>query len=184
MWVHSKVILDKSTNDQIHIDTNLKQTKAQTARAESTHKGVNQRSKYVTQVRQQRPESPTVTLTRHSCKYKVQNLHLMYLYLMYLCIHRGCAYFTEDVPLVEFMYLVFTHTPGESYRRRHRSLLLCLCDVFRALINSLVCWFCTSALGLVLFEVCTLWQQKLVNYISLRQSADSDQLRSPAGVLV
>ena len=47
----------------------------------------------------------------------------------------------EDVPLVEFMYLVFTHTPGESYRRRHRSLLLCLCDVFRALINSLVCWF-------------------------------------------
>ena len=34
----------------------------------------------------------------------------------------------------------------------HRSLLLCLCDVFRALINSLVCWFCTSALGLILFQ--------------------------------
>ena len=32
--------------------------------------------------------------------------------------------------------------PGESYRRRLRSLLLC-CDVFRALINSLVCWKCT-----------------------------------------
>ena len=30
--------------------------------------------------------------------------------------------------------------PGESYRRRLRSLL-CLCDVFRALINSLVCSF-------------------------------------------
>ena len=29
----------------------------------------------------------------------------------------------EDVPLVEFMYLVFTHMPGESYRRRFRSLL-------------------------------------------------------------
>ena len=28
---------------------------------ESTHKGVNWRSKYVTQVQQQRPESPTVT---------------------------------------------------------------------------------------------------------------------------
>ena len=43
--------------------------------------------------------------------------------------------------------------PGESYRTRLRSLLLCLCDVFRALINSLVCWFCTSALrGLVLFQ--------------------------------
>ena len=40
---------------------------------------------------------------------------------------------------MEFMYLVFTRMPGESYRRRVMSLLLCLCDVFRALINSLVC---------------------------------------------
>ena len=49
------------------------------------------------------------------------------------------------VPLAEFMYLVFTRTPGESYRRRLRSLLLCLCEVFRALINSLVCryWMLT-----------------------------------------
>ena len=39
------------------------------------------------------------------------------------------------------MYLVFTRMPGESYRMRLRSLLFCLCDVFRALINSLVCWF-------------------------------------------
>ena len=32
--------------------------------------------------------------------------------------------------------------PSESYRRRLRSLLLCLCDVFRALINSFVyCYF-------------------------------------------
>ena len=46
----------------------------------------------------------------------------------------------EDVPLVEFMYLVFTRMQGESYRRQLRSLLLCLCDVFRALINSLVSW--------------------------------------------
>ena len=41
--------------------------------------------------------------------------------------------------LVQFMYLVFTPMPGESYRRQLGSLLLCLCDVFRALINSLVC---------------------------------------------
>ena len=40
---------------------------------------------------------------------------------------------------VEFMYLVFTRMPGESYRRRLGSLLLDLCYVFRALINSLVC---------------------------------------------
>ena len=44
----------------------------------------------------------------------------------------------EDVPLVEFMYLVLTRMPGESYRRRLRSSMY-LCYVFRALINSLVC---------------------------------------------
>ena len=36
------------------------------------------------------------------------------------------------------LYLVFTRMPGESYRRRPRSLLLCSCDVFPALITSLV----------------------------------------------
>ena len=44
----------------------------------------------------------------------------------------------KDVPLVQFMYFVFTRMPGESYCRRLRSWL-CLRDVFRALINSLVC---------------------------------------------
>ena len=47
----------------------------------------------------------------------------------------------EDVPLVGFMYLVFTCMPGESYCRQLKSLLLYLCYVFQALINSLVCWF-------------------------------------------
>ena len=48
--------------------------------------------------------------------------------------------------------------PGESYRRRLRSLLLYLCYVFRALINSLVCrfaptcvWFLTSALSILFY---------------------------------
>ena len=45
----------------------------------------------------------------------------------------------EDVPLVEFMYFVFTRMPGESYRSRLWSLLLYLRYVFPALINSLVC---------------------------------------------
>ena len=45
---------------------------------QSTHKGVNQRSKYVTQVQQQRLESPAVTLTWHACKYKVHKLHQRY----------------------------------------------------------------------------------------------------------
>ena len=61
---------------------------------------------------------------------------------------------TDRIHLLEFMYLVFTRMPGESYRRRLRSLLLYLCYVFRALINSLVRWFCTSARSLVLFQMC------------------------------
>ena len=52
------------------------------------------------------------------------------------------------------MYLVFTRMVGESYHRQLRSLLLYLHDIFQALINSLVCWFCTGALGLVLFPIC------------------------------
>ena len=73
----------------------------------------------------------------------------------------------EDVLLVvDFMYLwrslctsggvyvpyIYTHG-GENCRRRLGSLLLRLCDVFRALINSLVCCFCTDAVDLVLLQV-------------------------------
>ena len=71
----------------------------------------------------------------------------------------------EDVPLVEFIYLVFTCMPGESYWRRLRSLL-CLGDVFQVLINSLVCWFCTGTLSLILFHIVTFFvtlQQHLIN---------------------
>ena len=42
-------------------------------------------------------------------------------------------HYIEDVALAEFMYLVFTRMPGESYCRPLRFLLLCLCDVFRAI---------------------------------------------------
>ena len=53
----------------------------------STLTGVHQRSKYVTQIQQQRPESPTVTLTWHACKYKVHQLRQRYILrsLSYLC---------------------------------------------------------------------------------------------------
>ena len=54
--------------------------------------------------------------------------------------------------LMEFMYFVLTHIPGESYHRWLRSLMMCLCDVFWVLINSRVCWFCTSTLGHILFH--------------------------------
>ena len=39
-----------------------------------------------------------------------------------------------------FMYLVFTCMPADSYCRQLRSLLLHLCDVFWMLNNSLACW--------------------------------------------
>ena len=57
----------------------------------------------------------------------------------------------KDVPLVEFMYLTGRTSggvyvpcmPGDSYRRRLRSLLLCVYDVFR-----LVCRLCVRQLSL------------------------------------
>ena len=56
---------------------------------------------------------------------------------LYAC--QGGVYVPCTHARVELMYLVFTRMPGESYRRRLGSLLLRLCYVFRALINSLVC---------------------------------------------
>ena len=70
-------------------DYNLNQNEAQSARAESTHKGVNQRWKDVTQTQQQRPESPTVTSTWHAIKYKVHKLHQRYIFIVFvLCDER------------------------------------------------------------------------------------------------
>ena len=46
----------------------LKQNDVQSARTKSTHEGVNQHSTVVTKTQQQRPESPTVTLTWHVSK--------------------------------------------------------------------------------------------------------------------
>ena len=68
---------------------------------------------------------------------------------------------TEDVCLVEFMHRVayFTCMPGKNYRRRLVSLLSCLCDVFRGLINSLVCSF-------ILFFKCSLMSTETVGTIS------------------
>ena len=62
---------------------NFKQNETQSARAESTHKGVNQSSKDVTQA-QQRPESLMVTLTWHACKYKFHKSHQRYVFIVVL----------------------------------------------------------------------------------------------------
>ena len=63
-----------------------------------------------------RPRKPEGSLGRTA-----QDVHLDSHTAPELCV--------EDVPLVEFMYPVFTRMPGESYRWRLRSLL-CLCYVF------------------------------------------------------
>ena len=75
--------------------TNVKHDQAQSARAESTHKGVNQRLKSVTQGQQQRPKSPTVALTWHASQYKVYKLHQRYILyqvfdgVLVICISRA-----------------------------------------------------------------------------------------------
>ena len=66
----------------------------------------------------------------------MNSLNLFVLFVALVC--KTIFIKTHSIPLVEFMYLVFTHMAGESYCRRLKSLLLCLCDVFLALINSLV----------------------------------------------
>ena len=70
------------------------------------------------------------------------------------------------------MYLVFTRMPGESYRRRLRSLLLYLCYVFRALINSLVCCCCSDDCHLVpdVMLESVLWQDVLMTVILCQTS--------------
>ena len=97
----------------------------------------------------------TQTLPCHNPKHRINTQGSLSMYLWWsscaLCLHTcqvrvtvgnsGLCCCFEDVPQVVFMYLVFTPMPGESDRRRCRSLLLCLWDVFQALINSLVWWF-------------------------------------------
>ena len=64
-------------------------------------------------------------------------------------IRLGALRTRTDVPLVEFIYiyLVFIRMSGDSHQRRLWPLLLCLCDVFRALINSLVCCMFTEPIA-------------------------------------
>ena len=98
--------------------TNLKQNESQSAHAESKHKGVHKRSKSVTQVQQQRPESPTVTFTWHACKYKVQKLH--------------------PTPLVSLCTL-YLHTCQVKVTVGDSGLCCCTCVTYFERINSLVC---------------------------------------------
>ena len=84
-------------------------------------------------------------------------------------IQRYILRCTENVPLVEFMYLLFTRMPGASYRRQLRSLLLYLCYVFRSLINSLVWLFLFTS-------VCSVVVEGIFPSLKL-QNASAGQLR-------
>ena len=62
-----------------------------------------------------RPLTSSIVTT--ACRY-LQHLVVFYYYYFIWCIY------SEDVPLVEFMYLVFTRMPGESYRRRETQVFV------------------------------------------------------------
>ena len=78
--------------------------------------------------------SPTETVYINYCNYLYcigTNEEYPWWSLCTSYLHACQARVTsDDVPLVEFMYLVFARMPGESYRKRPRSLLLYLCDIF------------------------------------------------------
>ena len=63
----------------------------------------------------------------------------------------------KDVPLVEFMYPVFARTPGGSYCRCFKPLLLSSCDFFQPLITFL-CLFILPCLFVysIFFFICIL----------------------------
>ena len=99
------------------------------------NKGANQCLDDVAQTQQR--QSPMVTFIWHARKYRE---HIRY-YRMYL-----------------WWSLCTMHLPAcqVSYCRQLRLLFLCLRDIFRVLINSLVCWFCACAVGLFLIQIVTI----------------------------
>ena len=62
----------------------------------------------------------------------------------------------NDVPLVDFTHVpcIYSH-PRWSYRRRLRSLLMCSCNVFGELINSLFVDSVLICFKIVIVFVCT-----------------------------
>ena len=71
----------------------------------------------------------------------------------------------EDVLWWSLFPCIYSHARWELPSATQVFVAASVCDVFQALINSLVCWFCTSALGLILFQIvvfcfahCWLWR--------------------------
>ena len=93
------------------------------------------------------------------CIYSLCTVYLhVYVPCIYTFMYRvftvyvPCVYtfmyrvFTVNVPCIYSLCTVYLHACQVrlTYRRRLGSLLLCLCDVFRVLINSLVCCYFTK----------------------------------------
>ena len=94
------------------------------------------------QTKQQLKEINTICNFLSACKLQQWLESRMLKVFLLTEFHYSPIYLrVEDIPLVEFMYFVFTGMPGKSYRRRLRSLSLCSGDVFWALMNSLLCWY-------------------------------------------
>ena len=84
---------------------------------------------------------PMATLTWIVRIYKAHKLHQSYINTGAFCL---CQSFHQRMYLQWSLWtLYYLHARLES--------LLCLCDIFWLLINSLVCWFCTGILALLLF---------------------------------
>ena len=86
------------------------------------------------------------TLCIQACQVRVTIQRMCLWWSLCTLYLHACqvSHHTEDVPLLEFMYLVFTcmpgesHHTGESYHTRHRSLLLCLRFVFRSFTHGVI----------------------------------------------
>ena len=84
--------------------------------------------------------------TKGLCPVLNNNWICLMLVVLHICI--AVMEGITDMPLegirILRTYLVFTCMSCENYLRRPRSLLFSPCDVFRALINFLVCWLSTG----------------------------------------
>ena len=77
----------------------------------STHKGVNLCLKVITQAQQQRPESPTETLTWHVCKYKLHKLHQRNIHVPF-DLFAGSSRQPRNPPKVQLSNLIFEQLQG------------------------------------------------------------------------
>ena len=92
------------------------------------------------QTKQQLKEINTICNFLSACKLQQWLESRMLKVFLLTEFHYSPTYLhAEDIPLVEFMYFVFTGMPGKSYRRRLRSLSLCLGDDDELMLNVLRC---------------------------------------------